>query len=193
MLVLAYRLRKAGVSTHFFYYSVTFERWQGCLNRLERYIHKRMANNQYIVVTHSLGSVLARAVYPKLALKPEACFFLAPPVVVCEAAKRSSWRPWYRILTGDIGQLLANQNFMSSLPVPDVPVKIYAGNSGFTGIRSPFGMEPNDGVLMVRETVLPGVAHESVPSFHTFIMNNRKIAETIIQWLQRPDVKSFSC
>ena len=184
MLILARRLKKAGIQTHYFYYSVTFERWQRCLTRLERHIEKRMNNDRYNVITHSLGSVFTRAVFPKLTHKPEACFFVAPPVVACEAAKLLANRPWYRMLTGEIGQRLADPCFMSSLPVPDVPVKIYAGNSGLTGPRSPFGLEPNDGVLMVKETVLPEVAHETFPSFHTFIMNNPKIAKNIIHWFK---------
>jgi hypothetical protein len=69
---------------------------------------------------------------------------------------------------------------MSTLPIPCVPTKIYAGDAGLTGRYSPFGNEPNDGVLMVKETQLPGIPMQIVPSLHTFIMNNKWIAKDIV-------------
>jgi hypothetical protein len=37
MLILAVRLRKAGIRPRFFAYSAAFERWESCVNRLEIY------------------------------------------------------------------------------------------------------------------------------------------------------------
>ena len=79
-----------------------------------------------------------------------------------------------------MGQLLADHEFMLSLPVPKMPTKIYAGNAGLTGRYSPFENEPNDGVLTVKETLLPGIPIKIMPSLHTFIMNNKMIAKDII-------------
>ncbi len=180
LCLLAYRLKAAGLQPKLFAYTVTFERWEGCLARLNKFINEKAGQEPYIVVTHSLGSVLARAVLPPLAYKPAACFFLAPPTQACAAACRLAPRRWYRLLTGEIGQLLADQAFMSQLPVPDMFTTIYAGNAGITGSYSPFGDEPNDGILLVRETQLPGKPLQTVPSLHTFIMNNRAIARDII-------------
>ncbi len=180
MCLLAYRLKAAGLQTKLFAYTVTFEQWAGCTARLTRFIKKTAGQEPYIVVTHSLGSVLTRAVLPALAYKPSACFFLAPPTHACVAAGRLASRRWYRLLTGDMGQLLTNPAFMSQLPVPALFTKIYAGNAGLTGQHSPFGDEPNDGILLVKETHLPGVPQQIVPSLHTFIMNNRAIARDII-------------
>jgi hypothetical protein len=180
MCLLANRLRSAGLKTSLFAYTVTFERWAGCTKRLQAFIERRVDDEDFIVVTHSLGSVLARAVLPTLSRKPRACFFLAPPTQACAAACKLTPRSWYRLLAGEMGQLLANQEFMDSLPVPDMPTKIYAGNAGLTGRYSPFGDESNDGVLMVKETFLPGVSTQCVPSLHTFIMNNRPIAKDIV-------------
>jgi hypothetical protein len=127
--------------------------------------------------------VLARAVIPTQSHKPVACFFLAPPSQACEAAGRLAPRLWYRLLAGEMGQLLANQEFMSTLPTPEMPTKIYAGDAGITEHYSPFGEEPNDGVLMVKETHLPGIPHQTVPSLHTFIMNNSMIVKDIVEFV----------
>jgi hypothetical protein len=164
-----------------FAYTVTFERWEGCVKRLRAFIDKRVGAEDFIVVAHSLGTVLTRAVLPTIHHKPVACFFLAPPTQACIAASRLAPRRWYRLLAGEMGQLLANQEFMSALPVPKMPTKIYAGDAGLTGRYSPFEAEPNDGVLTVKETFLPGVPVQIVPSLHTFIMNNRIIAKNIVE------------
>jgi hypothetical protein len=180
MCLLAYRLKAAGIKTSLFAYSVTFEHWETCTTRLVKFIEKKVGDDEFVVITHSLGSVLIRAVLPTLPFKPIACFFLAPPTQACVAAFKLAQRSWYRLLTGDMGQLLANQEFMSSLPIPEIPTKIYAGNAGLTGRYSPFAEEPNDGVLMVKETLLPGIPVQIVPSLHTFTMNNSMIANDII-------------
>jgi hypothetical protein len=188
MCLLAYRLEKADIKTSLFGYTVTFEHRQKCTQRLRRFIENKVGKDEFIVVTHSLGSVLIRAVLPTLSHKPTACFFLAPPTQACAAAGRLAPRLWYRLLTGEIGQLLANQEFMSSLPIPSVPTKIYSGNAGLTGRHSPFTDEPNDGVLMVKETLLPGIPQQIVPSLHTFIMNNKAIAKDIVDIIKTKSI-----
>ncbi len=180
MYLLAHRLRAAGLQTGLFAYTVTFERLQGCSNRLCAFINKVAQEEDFIIIAHSLGGVLTRIILPKMTNKPMACFFLAPPTQACLAARRLCLHSWYRILTGEMGQLLADHGFMLSLPVPEMPTKIYAGNAGLTGRYSPFENEPNDGVLTVKETLLPGIPIKIVPSLHTFIMNNKMIAKDII-------------
>ena len=181
MLLLATKLKLAGLTVNLFAYSVTFESWKGCIARLERFIDSKSAGEHYIMIGHSLGSVLTRAVIPNLSHQPKACFFLAPPAMACQAAQKLAPNFGYRLLTGEMGQLLANQSFMSSLPILDMPTFVYAGDGGMTGTLSPFGNEPNDGILSVMETRLPNARIEIVPSLHTLIMNNRAIAESIIQ------------
>jgi hypothetical protein len=181
MYLLAYRLNAAGIRPKLFGYSVTFEDWAGCTARLKKFIEVNTESHAYIVVSHSLGSVLVRHVLPSLSRKPTACFFLAPPTQACGAARRLAPKWWYRALTGDMGQLLANQEFMSNLPIPSALTKVYAGNAGLTGFYSPFGEDENDGILMVKETQLSGAVMQVVPSLHTLIMNNRKIADDIIK------------
>ncbi|MBI5965357.1 MAG: alpha/beta hydrolase, partial [Chloroflexi bacterium] len=173
MSILAVRLRANQIQPHLFGYSVTFERWGECVERLEKFIVKRVKTNDYIIVGHSLGTVLTRAVLPTLTHKPKACFFLAPPTQVCKAARNFAHRRLIRLFMGEIGQVLTSKQFMDSLPLPDVPTKIYSGIAGPRGRYSPFGDEPNDGLLTVKETLLPSVPVQTVPVLHTFIMNSK--------------------
>ena len=176
MLILAARLRIFGIRPKLFSYFSAFERFDSCTDRLRHFIEQHAAGQPFILVGHSLGTVLTRAVLPELIHKPAACFFLAPPTHACMAARRCAPRRLYQLLTGEMGQLLASQQFMNQLPVPDVPTKIYAGTGGPRGRYSPFGDEKNDGVLAVSETVLPSIPLQTVAALHTFIMNARVVA-----------------
>ena len=180
MIFLGLRLWAVGIRPHFFGYSVTFERWGDCLGRYEEFIRRRVGSRDYIIVGHSLGTVLTRVCLPRLGHKPLGCFFLAPPTRVCGAARNFALRFGIRSFLGEIGRSLADAGFMESLPVPDVPTKIYAGVAGPRGRFSPFGDEPNDGLLLVEETLLPGVPVLTVPALHTFIMNSGVVTRDIV-------------
>jgi hypothetical protein len=187
-LLLAKRLRDRGFDVHLFGYSTLFS-FGRALNRLVERLRTLTAAEPYILVGHSLGCVLIRAALPLLgARQPEACFFLAPPNRVPRAARFLAGNGIYRVIAGESGQLLADETFMASLPVPTGTVKVYAGTSGHTGRLSPFRMEPNDGILAVSETTL-SPRHPSilVPALHTFIMNSRFVADDITA-----TVKSFA-
>lgn len=181
MWPLAARLRAQGFRPALFGYVPAFERWDNCVNKLKKFIEKRASTEPFILVGHSLGTVLIRAVLPRLSRKPIACFFLAPPTQACLVACRFAPNFVYRILFGQMGQLLSDRQFMDALPVPDVPTKIYSGTGGSTGLFAPFGREPNDGVLAVKETLLPSVPVQTVPALHTFIMNSKIIAQDIVE------------
>lgn len=179
MIVLAARLRAAGLHPDLFAYSAALVGWEGCVGRLRCFIDRRAAGTDFVVVGHSLGTVLLRAVLPRLARQPVACFLLAPPTQASLAARRFAPRRLYRLFTGEMGQKLASQPFMDALPLPAVPTRIYAGTGGPRGRHAFFGDEPNDGVLAVRETRLADIPLQTVPSLHTFIMNSRAVAEDI--------------
>ena len=181
MSLLAARLWASGIRPSLFGYSVTFERWDACVQRLEKFIEDRARINDYIVIGHSLGTVLTRAVLPKLSHKPAACFFLAPPTQVSKAARNFAHQRLFQLLLGEIGQVLANKQFMESLPLPNVPAKIYAGTGGPRGRYSPFGQDPNDGLLAIKETLLPPIPVQTVPSIHTFIMNSKIVTQDIVR------------
>jgi hypothetical protein len=179
MAILAYRLSRKGYRVHLFPYTVTFESLATCLNRLVGFVDQRVNSEDYFVVAHSLGTVLTRLLIPQIKKKPSACFFLAPPAKACYAAKSLSGKRWYRLLTGEMGQALADDAFMSTLPIPECPTKVYSGIAGYTGKFSPYN-EANDGVLMVTETIIDGVPYQEVAELHTFIMNSKPVFYDII-------------
>jgi len=179
MLLLARRLHAAGIRPNLFAYSATFERYESCRARLRRFCERR-AGDEFVMVGHSLGCVLIRAVVAQLEVKPRSCFFLAPPSCACTAARTFSRYGLYRLLTGEMGQLLADDEFMRSLPSPAIPTKIYAGDAGPRGRFSLHGLEMNDGVLAVAETRIGSNPVQVVPSIHTFIMNSALVTRDIV-------------
>lgn len=180
MLLLSRRLRAAGITTHLFGYSAAFERWLPCLERLRKFIATRAGDERFIMVGHSLGCVLTRGVLPLLDRAPDMAFLLAPPTRASSyAIKLSRWR-LFRLITGEMGQLLASQDFMDSLPLPTVPLRVYAGIKGPRGSWTAFGDEPNDGILSVGEVQLGTLPLHLLPTIHTIIMNSRQVASDIV-------------
>lgn len=163
-----------GHHTHLFGYSATFESLNRVTNRLTALI-RSLPDQNYGLIGHSLGSVIIRNALPLLKQQPKICFFLAPPILACKAAKVFA-KVWpYRILTGEMGQLLSQDTFMEQLPMPN-NVKIYVGTAGPKADWLPLGNEINDGLLTLAEasgqfdqrTVL-------VSALHSFIMNSKVV------------------
>ena len=183
LVVLAARLRAQRLRVSFFAYSATFERFESCVARLVGHVRQRAGDEPYVLVGHSLGTVLIRAALPALdARPPAACFFLAPPATACRAATFFAGRRLYRLLAGEMGRLLADAHFMAALPTPAVPTRSYAGTAGPRGRWSPFGPEQNDGILAVSETAVRGLEPPVlVPAIHTLIMNSARVADDIVR------------
>jgi hypothetical protein len=176
MLLLAWRLKSRGHAVHLFGYSPTFETLDGASSRLVRRVHDRIGSRPYALGGHSLGTVIFRHALPGLGEHPPAvCFLLAPPLVACRAARFFAPCRLYQLLTGEMGQLLAREEFMRRLPLPE-RFKIYAGTCGPRASWLPFGHEANDGILSVEEASGDaGAAVVKVPSTHTFIMNSAAV------------------
>lgn len=181
MALLAHRLHGAGFRTALFGYLVTIDRFAVCRERLRSFIVERAGADPYVVVGHSLGGVLLRAAIDGLAPAPRACFLVTTPSCACTWARLAAPHLAYRLLTGEMGQLLADPDFMRSLPVPSCPTWIYAGTGGPTGRWWPIGDEPNDGVLKVSETRLDGVPVLEVPALHALAVNSRWIARDLAE------------
>lgn len=185
MLRLRRRLRRAGHEAFLFGYSPTFETLQGASGRLARLIEDRAGCAPYALIGHSLGTVIIRATLARLAGRmPVTCFFLAPPMLACKAARFFS-RYWlYKAMMGEMGQLLAVEDFMRGLPLPPGRLRIYAGTGGPRAAWFPFGMEANDGILSVAEaTGACAAAAVRVPALHTFIMNSAPVVDDISRTL----------
>lgn len=125
---------------------------QGATARLVKLIDRRIETTNYALVGHSLGTVIIRTVLGRLENRmPSACFFLAPPMRACKAARFFSRSRLYRLLTGEMGRLLAVDEFMQQLPMPPTFTRIYAGGGGPRAAWLPFGKEANDGIPSVTE------------------------------------------
>jgi hypothetical protein len=181
MALLAGRLRRRGFRIASFGYVAALESHATCLARLQRFIHTRIGAGPYIVVGHSLGAVLLRGVLPRLARRPAACFLIAAPATACVWARRLANSCAYRIVTGEMGQLLADADFLHAVPIPDCPTWIYAGTAGPRHRRFVLADEPNDGILKISETQLAGIPSICVPALHTFIMNSRLLTRDLLE------------
>jgi pimeloyl-ACP methyl ester carboxylesterase len=186
MMRLRRRLRRAGHHPVLFGYSPTFETLQGASARLARLVERRIDTGHYALIGHSLGTVVIRTALGQLEGRlPSGCFFLAPPMTACRAARFFSAFWPYRLLMGEMGQRLANEAFMRQLPMPATFTRIYAGVGGPRAAWLPFGMAPNDGILSLDEATGPYAAlGVEVSALHTFIMNSRQVVEDMLGTLE---------
>jgi hypothetical protein len=190
MLLLADRLRRLGYRVSLFGYFAAIESFTDITRRLTARLAK-VARAPYLAVGHSLGGMLLRAAVgalPPGLRRPEHLMLLGSPAGVPRLAVRLQKRWLYQLALGDSGQRLADAGWMAALPRPDVPTTIVAGTAGWYGRWSPFGAEPNDGVVAVAETVLPGARRVELPAVHTLLMNSAAVATLIVQLGRARDV-----
>lgn len=179
--LLGFRLRRGGYSVHYFGYAACAESFAHITDRFVRTVQHKVSGQPYLVVSHSLGGLITRAALPRLqANPPRHMVMLAPPNRSPWLAKRLAHNPVYRLLTGDCGQKLADDEFYRTLPVPNGPATIIAGTRNVFGPLSPFGSEANDTLLTIGETRLAAVEVIQVRATHAFIMNSSQVAQIIL-------------
>src|SRR6185295_16738259 len=84
MAILSRRLRARGLATCALGYMAALEPFDPCVERLAERIRRIADGESFLLVGHSLGSVLVRGALPKIADLPlSACVFLAPPQRAC--------------------------------------------------------------------------------------------------------------
>lgn len=178
------RLRQGGLRTTTFGYSTTFESFNSTKLRLISRLSKLAATESYIVVGHSLGGVLIRAALnslPKDVSRPRHVFLLGSPIQPSGLALRLKNNLFYRVLAGDCGQLLASSSRMSAIGSLKEATTGIAGVRGFANRGGPFGGEPNDGVVSLREVSAPWLSiQRQVPVIHTLLPSSRRVAEVIL-------------
>jgi pimeloyl-ACP methyl ester carboxylesterase len=159
------------------------------VDRVRRVLQALADRGPYVVIGHSLGGLLAR-----MALVQEASSFAPPAHLIMlgtpnqppRLARRCGNLLIYRLINGDSGQLLAQAERFPALPRPSSPYTIIAGTAGPQGRWSPFGAEPNDGLVAVSETLIhPEDRPIALPVRHTFMMNDQRVRALIGQVLQR--------
>ncbi len=186
MLLLAARLRHAGLTCHLFGYVAALEPFDRIAARLARRL-QRVAEGPYVAVGRSLGGLLLRVAVealPSTVRRPEHLFLLGTPNHSPRLARRlQHWFP-YRLVHGDCGRLLAEPSRVDALPRPNVPTTLVAGTRGWRGRWSPFRSEENDGIVAVSEVMLDGASLVRLPVWHTFMMNSRHVFDVIRARLQ---------
>ena len=135
--------------------------------------------------SHSLGGLIVRQLLGyDSAWRPsvERVVMVAPPNQGASlAASLDKGSIMRGILGPSYGQIA--QGFATTLPVPHVPVAIFAGDvPGVPGV-------PGDGLVSVDETRLEGsTEHHIVPAIHTFLMNHPAVIRGAVSFLSRaPD------
>jgi hypothetical protein len=182
-LMLVRRLREWGYSTEQFAYAAVAQPYDVITGRLADRLNRLSSKGPYSVIGHSLGGVLLRSALLRAAgPAPSHMIMLGTPNRSPTLA-RMLGRYWmYRRLMGECGANLASSGFYAELPLPTVPYTIVAGTAGFRGRWSPFGEEPNDGIVAVGETrILDDDPIVRLPVTHTFMMNHAAVHAVIRQ------------
>jgi hypothetical protein len=185
-LALGRRLREWGYSTEQFAYAAVAQPYEVIVSRLAERLDRLARLGAYGVIGHSLGGVLLRSALPQATgAAPRHLIMLGTPNRSPKLARLLGGYWMYRRLMGQCGVNLASKVFYAELPQPTVPYTIIAGTAGPRGRWSPFGDEPNDGIVAVTETRIrdDDDALVTLPVTHTFMMNNAAVHRVIRQAL----------
>lgn len=190
---LGRRLGEHGHAVSYFGYGVRSTTLDSLAARFARELTSVSRRGPYAVIGHSLGNIIYRLAEPSLDRLPVQVVMLAPPNAPSAAARLLSELPvtgaLYRAITGHAGQRLVDVDFYASLSVPRASALVFAGDRGPRGAL-PFAHAPNDGLVAVEETRLPGDhgEHEVVPAIHTFIMNHPRVMRRIEDTLRQAKI-----
>ena len=177
---LLWRLRQRGISTHGFFYSVTFQSFRAISQRLQRKIAIVAAQGEYVLIGHSLGGVLIRdavAALPPEIRRPQRIFLLGSPIRPSRMAQRVHRNWLFRLFTRDCGQLLASEARMEQVAGCDVPTTSIVGTCRILVLSRLFGEEENDGVVSHSNWITEEIR---VRVTHTFIPSNRRVTELVV-------------
>jgi hypothetical protein len=178
---LAGPIRRARVTPFGFAYSASLESMPRIVERLRKTILERQPE---FLVSHSLGCILLRLALADLDARNIRHFFmLGPPNQSPRLARFFvNWGLPFRLFAGSCGRFLSMPGEYQKLPIPPCPVTVFAGTAGPTGWYSPFGNEPNDGVVSLNETrIAEGCEPVQVDAWHTWILSH----PTVLHHLQR--------
>jgi pimeloyl-ACP methyl ester carboxylesterase len=179
---LASALRRAGHHTRFFGYSPTFESLTRILRRLENRLRSLASRGKPVgLVGHSLGGLLLRIALERVPeLRVHRLVMLGTPNRGSRAARLASRLFPFRLWVRDCGRFLASADEFDRLPSVRVPCTVIAGTGGPCGRFSPFGDEPNDGIVAVAEAAIDLAALVQVPALHTFMMDSPAVRERVL-------------
>jgi hypothetical protein len=177
-------LHRNGHEVHRLGYVAAFESFAGIVGRVRNRLDVlALTGKPYAAIGHSFGGLLLRAALgqpPAMTRAPAHLIMLGTPNRPPRLAQRHHRRWPKRWIYGDCGQRLADPAFLNAIPPPAAPYTIIAGTRGRYGRFSPFGSEPNDGVVALAETlILDTDIPLALPAWHTFLMNNGRVRHAI--------------
>ncbi|HOP39936.1 MAG TPA: alpha/beta fold hydrolase [Geobacteraceae bacterium] len=179
------RFRSRGIKTFVFGYSVALQDFSAIVRSLVPVLVTLSKRGEYVLVGHSLGGVLLRAALHEMPLgaaMPKRLFLLGSPVVSSRLARQLSRSMLFRAVTRDCGRLLGSEERMSSIPGTAVHTVAIAGTRGVHGRLSPFGSEPNDGIVSLGEVSTGDFAEViRVPVVHTLLPSSKRVAEIMLE------------
>ncbi|MBI3297433.1 MAG: hypothetical protein HYZ75_04675 [Elusimicrobia bacterium] len=182
MLVLAWRLRRAGFRTISFPYNHAIDTLPEISGQLKGLIAKEARGGRYHLVGHSLGNIIIREGFRDgYSEGLGRIVMLAPPNGPARMAAKLKENLLYSWITGDSGQKLSSVEFYAGLPVPDVEFAVIAGERG----TSLLSKNPNDGIILAETTKLDGMkSFALLRKTHTFIMNSAETARLTALFLR---------
>lgn len=179
------RFRLRGIKTSLFGYSVALQDFSAIVRRLVPVLVSLSKRGDYVLIGHSLGGVLLRAALhemPPGAVMPKCLFLLGSPVVSSRLARQLHRSMLFRAVTRDCGCLLGSEKRMAAIPGAAVPTVAIAGTKGVNGRFSPFGSEPNDGIVTLGEICAGNFAEVvRVPVVHTLLPSSRRVAAIMLE------------
>ncbi|NEQ32917.1 MAG: alpha/beta hydrolase [Leptolyngbya sp. SIO4C5] len=185
LLSLELKLKRSGYTTEQFGYLAVTESFESIVRRLCQRLQRLASQGAYGIVAHSLGGLLTRVALSRHRVRPpEHIVMLGTPNQPPRLAA-FAWRlPPFRWISGQCGFNLSRPDFFMALPSLDIPYTLIAGTGGPRGLLSPFGDELNDGIVALSETRLkPTDAIAQLPVWHTFMMNDPAVQQTVLQSL----------
>jgi alpha-beta hydrolase superfamily lysophospholipase len=193
LLPLARRLTEAGHTPTLYGYAVTRAPLTAIAAHFAEHVADVTAPRRgapYAIIGHSLGNVITRLASPSLPPTFARFGMLAPPNRSPALARAMRRNPLFGVLTGDAGRQLGDHGFYASLPIPDVPTLVIAGETRVAFL--PYRGAASDGVVGVHETKLDGARHEIVTAAHTFIMNHPQAVQLLLDFLRDPSSVQIS-
>ena len=180
-------MRRADYQPRSFGYAPWAERYDAIRGRLAARLRALDAEGPWAAIGHSLGGLLLREAIAEAAPARLAhLVMLGTPNHPPRLAPRAMGLGPFRWFAGECGRRLVSAELYERLPDPHYPYTVLTGTRGFYGRRSPFGNEPNDGVVAASEALVrPGDTHHAFPVTHTFMMNDRAVQRVVLDALDQ--------
>ena len=189
------RFRAKGIGTYTFGYNVTTRDFASIVHRLVKSLIRLSSRGEYVVIGHSLGGVLLRAAIAELPAGtplPKILFLLGSPISASTIAMRLRRNFFFRSITRDSGRLLGAPERMLSVPESPVPTIAIIGTRGLRGQYTPFGQEPNDGLVSESEARAEWLTETvRVPVIHTLLPSSKQVSQVMLERISRRAGKRY--